>query len=160
MIRKIEPADADAVWQIIQQVIETGDTWVFDPASTRETMLDIWYDPEKFAYVYEESGRVAGIFFIKTNQPGLGAHVANAGYMVHPDFRGRGIAKKMCLFSLEEARRLGYLAMQFNIVAVTNVVAVRLWQQCGFEIVGTLPKAFRHQQLGLSDAHVMYQWLT
>lgn len=65
----------------------------------------------------------------------------------------------MCRFSLEEARLLGFKAMQFNIVVSTNEVAVRLWQKCGFEIIGRLPKVFQHQSLGLVDAFVMYQWL-
>jgi ribosomal protein S18 acetylase RimI-like enzyme len=45
--------------------------------------------------------------------------------------------------------------MQFNLVGVTNVDAVHLWKKLGFQIVGTLPKAFRHRQLGYVDAHVM-----
>jgi len=100
-----------------------------------------------------------GTFFIKANQPDLGSHVANAGYMVHPDFRGKGIAEAMCRFSMQEAKLLGFKAMQFNIVMATNVGAIRLWQKCGFEIIGTLPKVFQHQVLGLTDALVMYQWL-
>jgi len=31
---------------------------------------------------------------------------------------------------------------------------VELYRKLGFAIVGTLPKAFRHQQLGLVDAYV------
>jgi RimJ/RimL family protein N-acetyltransferase len=37
--------------------------------------------------------------------------------------------------------------MQFNFVVSTNTAAVALWQKLGFAIVGTLPKAFRHQRL-------------
>lgn len=79
--------------------------------------------------------------------------------MVHPAYRGQGIAEQLCRFSLGEARRLGFKAMQFNCVISTNSVAVRLWQKCGFTIIGTLPKAFQHRDLGLTDAHVMFQWL-
>jgi L-amino acid N-acyltransferase YncA len=49
--------------------------------------------------------------------------------------------------------------MQFNFVVSTNATAVRLWQKCGFAIVGTLPKAFAHKEKGLVDVYVMYQWL-
>jgi ribosomal protein S18 acetylase RimI-like enzyme len=65
----------------------------------------------------------------------------------------------MCRFSLVEAKRLGFRAMQFNCVISTNTTAVRIWQKCGFDIIGTLPRAYQHAQLGLVDAYVMYQWL-
>jgi ribosomal protein S18 acetylase RimI-like enzyme len=158
-IRKITPQDANALWEIIQPILQSGDTWVYAPDSSKEKMLDIWFEPSKYAYVYELEGKIVGTFFIKANQPDLGSHVANAGYMVHPNFRGIGIAEAMCRFSIQEAKMLGFKAMQFNIVMATNTGAIRLWQKCGFEIIGTLPKAFQHQTLGLTDALVMYQWL-
>lgn len=159
-IRKFDSkTDADVVWKIIEKIIVEGDTLVFSPNSTREQMLTYWSADDKFAYVAEIEGQIVGTFYIKQNQPDLGSHVANAGYLVHPTHRGKGIAEKMCRFSLEEARQLGFKAMQFNIVISTNEVAVRLWQKCGFEIVGRLPMAFQHQKLGLVDAFVMYQIL-
>lgn len=159
-IRKFDQInDAEAVWEIIEKIIIEGDTLVFSPNSTREQMLDYWSADDKFAYVAEIDNEIVGTFYIKANQPGLGSHVANAGYLVHPAQRGKGIAEKLCRFSLDEARQLGFKAMQFNIVISTNEVAVRLWQKCGFEIVGRLPKVFQHQKLGLVDAFVMFQEL-
>lgn len=151
--------DAEAVWEILNLVVKGGDTLVFAPNSSKEKMLTYWSADDKFAYVCEIENQIVGTFYIKANQPDLGSHVANAGYLVHPNQRGKGIAETMCKFSLEEARRLGFKAMQFNIVISTNEVAVRLWQKCGFEIIGRIPKAFQHQKLGLVDAFVMYQWL-
>lgn len=151
--------DAEAVWEILNLVVKGGDTLVFAPDSSKEKMLTYWSTDDKFAYVCEIENQIVGTFYIKANQPDLGSHVANAGYLVHPNQRGKGIAEMMCKFSLEEARCLGFKAMQFNIVISTNEVAVRLWQKCGFEIIGRIPKAFQHQKLGLVDAFVMYQWL-
>jgi GNAT superfamily N-acetyltransferase len=159
-IRPATAADHDALWAIIQPIIQSGDTYMYAPDATREQMLGTWFAPGKYPYVAELDGAVVvGTFFIVANQPGLGNHVANAGYMVHPDHRGRGIARQLCLWSLDEARRLGFRAMQFNAVVSTNTVAVRLWEQCGFRIIGTVPKAFRHSTLGYVDTYVMYQWL-
>jgi hypothetical protein len=36
---------------------------------------------------------------------------------------------------------------------------VALWRELGFEIVGTLPKVFRHRERGLVEAYVMYRFL-
>ncbi|MBO0951648.1 GNAT family N-acetyltransferase [Fibrella forsythiae] len=158
----IRPAtlnDHDAIWAIIEPVIKSGDTYMYAPESSREELLTTWFMTGKFTYVAESAEQVVGTFFVCANQPGLGAHVANAGYMVHPAHRGRGIARAMCLSSLDEARRLGFKAMQFNAVVSTNTVAVKLWERCGFTIIGTVPKAYQHQTLGLVDTYVMYQWL-
>jgi ribosomal protein S18 acetylase RimI-like enzyme len=65
----------------------------------------------------------------------------------------------MCEHSQAEAKRMGFRAMQFNIVVSTNATAVRLWQRLGFEIVGRLPGAFKHSKLGFVDAFVMYKQL-
>ena len=41
----------------------------------------------------------------------------------------------------------------------TNTAGIRCWQHNGFEIIGTLPGAFRHRQLGYVDAWVMIRLL-
>jgi ribosomal protein S18 acetylase RimI-like enzyme len=111
------------------------------------------------AYVAAMDGRIVGTYILKANQPGLGSHVANAGYMVKRDAQGLGVGRAMCEHSLDEARRQGFLAMQFNMVVSTNEGAVALWKKLGFTIVGTLPKAFRHKKLGLVDAFIMHRFL-
>jgi ribosomal protein S18 acetylase RimI-like enzyme len=70
-----------------------------------------------------------------------------------------GVGKAMGQHCLIEARKAGYVAMQFNFVVVTNTDAISLWKKLGFSIVGTLPKAFKHQQLGYVDVYVMYRFL-
>jgi len=93
------------------------------------------------------------------NQRGPGAHVCNCGYMVAESARGKGVARAMCLHSLDYARQRGYRAMQFNHVVSANTTAVALWKKLGFEIVGTLPKAFNHPVHGYVDSYVMFQTL-
>ena len=85
--------------------------------------------------------------------------MCNCGYIVGAAARGRGLGAKMCVWSQEEARRLGFKAMQYNLVVSTNQTAVALWQRQGFDIVGRLPNAFDHARLGMVDAFVMYKEL-
>jgi L-amino acid N-acyltransferase YncA len=151
--------DTDAIWAIFQAVIQTGDTYVFPPETPRIEMDQYWLAAHMRTYVAEFEDDVVGTYILKANHPGLGSHVANASYMVHPAAQGRGVGTAMCAHSLAEARRLGYRAMQFNLVVSTNEAAVHLWDKMGFSIVGTLPQAFHHQNLGYVDAYVMYQSL-
>lgn len=158
-IRRAAQADQDAIWEILQAVIVTGDTYAFAPDSDREKMLGYWCGQDKYTYVATVESKVLGTFILKDNQIDLGSHIANASYMAHPDSSGMGIGKTMGLFSLDEARRIGYKAMQFNLVIKSNERAVKLWEKLGFSIIGEIPEAFQHQSLGLTSAYIMYQKL-
>lgn len=158
-IRQANQTDFEAMWVIFQKVIAPGDTYVFAPETSREEAFAYWFGPQISSYVAELDGRIVGMYKIVANQRDLGSHVANASFMVDPDCQGHGVGKQMGLHSLVEARQRGFLAMQFNFVISTNTGAVELWKKLGFQIVGVLPKAFRHQTLGLVDAFVMYRFL-
>jgi L-amino acid N-acyltransferase YncA len=158
-IRAATASDEEAIWEIFRAVIAPGDAFAFDPLTTREEMRAVWFHAGAQVYVAESEGRVVGSYFLKPNQPGLGAHVANGAYMVSPEARGLGVCRRMGEHSISEARRLGYRAMQFNLVVTTNKAAVNLWLSLGFEIIGTLPGVFHHATLGYVDAHVMFRSL-
>lgn len=122
-------------------------------------MLRFWFAPDKRTYVAVSENKIVGTFFLKTNQPDLGSHIVNAGYMVAPEAKGMRVGRTMAEFSLEEAKNLGYRAMQFNFVVKSNEVAVKLWLALGFEIIGEIPEAFQHKENGLTNALIMYRKL-
>lgn len=158
-VRPAQASDADAIWEIFRAVVAAGDSFAFDPATSREEALAFWFGTGARAYVAETDGKVVGSYVFKPNQPGLGSHVANAAFMTAPEARGLGVGRRMGEHCLAEARRCGFRAMQFNIVVSTNEPAVRLWKQLGFQVVGVLPGAFRHLRLGYVDAFVMHRTL-
>jgi len=158
-IRSATDADWPGIWEIFREVISHGDTYTYAPDFSEEQAKNIWIRGGCHGYVVTHGGQIVGTFTIRTNKPGFGDHVANAGYMVRRDHRGKGIAQDMCSYSLKEAKKLGYDAMQFNFVVASNTAAVALWQKMGFKIVGTVPKAFRHRKLGPTDVHIMYRSL-
>ena len=156
-IRPAADRDKDAIWAILEPMIRRGETYTLPRDMTRQQAMEFWFAPENETFVWEADGSVLGAYFLRANQRGGGSHVANCGYVTATAAEGQGIARAMCLHSLERARERGFLAMQFNFVVSTNTRAVELWKRLGFEIVGRLPGAFHHPDLGLVDAYVMYR---
>ena len=159
LIRPTKAEDRDGVWAILEPVIRAGDTYALPRDMTKEEALAYWLGPERESFVAEADGAILGISYIRANQAGGGAHVANAGYMTAPEARGRGVASTLCAHSLDRARERGFAAMQFNFVVASNTGAIRLWKQHGFEEVGQLPGAFMHPDLGPTDALVLFRTL-
>lgn len=140
-------------------MVAPGDTYTIDPNISRADAFAYWFRDDTRTYVADIDDRVVGTYTLRPNRSGGGAHVSNASFMVDPAVQGKGIGRAMAEHCLDEARRLGYRAMQFNSVVSTNQRAVRLWQMLGFNIVGTLPGAFRHPDKGFVDAYVMFREL-
>jgi len=159
-IRRAHPdADGEVVWAILEPMIREGETYALPRDMTRDDALAYWFAASNEVYVHAADGAVLGTYLLRANLPAFGSHVANCGYVTAPAARGRGVAREMCGHSLARAKERGFRAMQFNFVVSTNERAVRLWQQMGFAIVGTLPGACAHPRLGDVDAYVMHRAL-
>ena len=156
-IRAAASDDHDAIWRMLEPVFRAGDTYAVDPAISREAALDYWFSGR--VYVVEAEGAALGTFYIRANQAGGGAHVCNCGYITARGAEGKGVARAMLAFSLEEAKALGFVAMQYNFVLASNVRAVATWERAGFEVIGRIPRAFRFQDGTYTDALVMHRFL-
>ena len=157
VIRPATTGDQGAIWSLLEPVFRAGDTYAVDPNISAAEALSYWMDQPRATYVAEISGKIIGTYYIRTNQQGGGDHICNCGYVVGDAARGRGVAAAMCGHSQEQARALGYRAMQFNFVLASNAGALRLWQRLGFDVIGTIPDAFRHPALGMVAAHILYK---
>jgi L-amino acid N-acyltransferase YncA len=157
-IRFYREADWPAVWALLEPVFRAGETFPHDPAITAEDARLSWVGQSQAVQVaVDGAGSLVGTYYLRPNSLTLGAHVANAGYVVAGHCRRQGIGSRLCQHSLQTARQLGFRSMQFNLVVSTNTAGIHCWQRNGFQIIGTLPEAFRHQRLGYVDALVMGQ---
>ncbi|HTF17370.1 MAG TPA: GNAT family N-acetyltransferase [Chryseolinea sp.] len=158
-IREAVSADAEHIWSIIQEVISSGDTYAFAPDTPKADMLNYWFASGAYPFVALVNGKVAGTYVIRSNQPGLGSHIANGAFMTASQFRKNGVGRAMGLHALKAARQRGYLAMQFNFVVKSNTRAVALWESLGFRIMAEIPDAYRHASDGFTNIYIMHRGL-
>jgi L-amino acid N-acyltransferase YncA len=158
-IRLARDDDREAIWRILKPTVRAGETYALPSDLSESDAIAYWMGPDRETFVALEDGSIVGTYFLRPNQRGGGAHVANCGYMTAPEATGRGVARRMCEHSLQRARDRGFRAMQFNFVVATNERAIRLWQSLGFETVGRLPGAFLHPRFGYTDVLIMFQVL-
>lgn len=156
-----EPGDWASIWRIIAAVVATGDTYPYPPDFSEEEARRLWMrrGEREVTFVARLDDQVVGTAYLKANGVGLSDHIANAGWMVAPEHQGQGIGRPFADAVIDRARDMGYRAMQFNGVVATNTAAVSLWESLGFEIVGTVPEAFRHARDGLTPVYIMYRRL-
>jgi len=161
LIRDATPEDWPAIWPIVSAVVGAGETFTWDRDVTGEQARAMWlHEPPGRTFVaVDDAGTVTGTAETHRNQAGPGAHVANAGFMVGSGHEGQGIGRALAVHALEQARADGYRAMQFNAVVETNTRAVGLWRSLGFEVLATVPEAFRHPVKGYVGLLVMYRRL-
>ena len=145
---------------MIEPVFRAGETFPCAPDISKQDSHQYWVETPRATYVaVDDDGTILGSYYIRPNQPALGAHVCNCGYIVAEAARGKGIASALCQHSQAQALELGFTAMQYNLVVATNEAAIHIWKKNGLKIIGTLSGAFQHARLGLVDAYIMYKTL-
>jgi ribosome-binding factor A len=159
-IRRATDDEWRQIWPIFREVTAAGDTFVYEPDTDEVTARTWWLaPPPNETWVAAAGDTLLGVYIIGPNHGGPGAHIANGSYMVSSAARGRGIGRRLVEHSLERTRKLGYQGVQFNAVAASNGYAIKLYQDLGFETIGTVPQGFRHPSQGLVDLLIMYRAL-
>ena len=158
-LRQATPEDGPALWALFSAIFAEGTTYAPDEQTSESSFLADWFGRGGEQWVAEAEGKLLGAYTVRPNQPGRGAHVATASYGVAAEARGGGMGLALGNHSLERARALGFAAIQFNLVVSTNASAVKLWKGLGFQVLATLPLAFRHRVLGPVDAYLMWRSL-
>jgi len=160
-IREATGDDWLGIWPIVRPIVRAGETYTWDPDITEADAREQWLvsAPWHVFVAVDPDGAILGTAKVGPNQGGPGAHIANASFMVDPNHAGEGIGRALGEHLLEFARDSGYEAMQFNAVVETNTHAVTLWRSLGFDVLTTIPEAFRHPTKGLVGLHVMYRRL-
>ena len=152
--------DFSHIWPFFSHTINNVDAFCMPASLDEATARSIWFAKNHHIFKLVLNNKIIGTIMLRPNFGGHGNHsVANATFMIDNDCRGRGYGRLIGQFAIDEAKRQGYTAMQFNSVVSTNERALKLWQSLGFKIIGTVPLAYRHSKLGFVDTHIMHRFL-
>lgn len=156
--RDIEPLKA-----LYRVIVEEGNSYPHDRFPDHDDFMDYWFRGKSTVAAYvpdrERAAGMAGAFYLKPNWPGRAKHVANAGFIVVPEWRNKGLGRLLGATMLEYAKRLGYRSVIFNLVFSENRTARRLWEDLGFSPLGVIPNAVRKNDGSYQDATIMFRSL-
>lgn len=155
-IRPYVDDDWPAVRAIIDEVAREGETYAMAVPEDDAEARDFWLGQPGAVVVAEVAGTVLGTAKMGPNRPAQGGHVGTASFMVSSAARGKGVGRALGVYVIAWHRQLGFRGIQFNAVVETNTAAVRLWESLGFQIIGTVPGAFRRPSGEYVGLHVMY----
>lgn len=157
-IREYQSQDIPALMEIWNIVIEEGLSFPQTELLTK-TEAESFFAQQSFTAVMELDGKVEGLYILHPNNIGRCGHQANAGYMVHPSARGKGMGELLVSHSLQKGRELGFQLLQFNAVVKSNEYAIRLYRKLGFVEIGTVPGGFLRKDNTYQDILLFYHTL-
>ena len=155
--------DIEPLRRLYRVIVDEGTSYPHDRFPDDEEFQDYWIRGKSTVVVYlanrVHDGRMLGAFYLKPNWPGRARHVANAGFIVAPEWRGKGLGRLLGVTMLRYARDLGYQSVLFNLVFSENVTARQLWQKLGFQELGIIPGAVLKNDGTFQDAIIMWRSL-
>jgi hypothetical protein len=92
-VRPAIGSDDEAIWHILKPTFRAGETYPIPCNISRADALAYWCAPGHEVFVAQEDNLILGTYYLRANNRGGGAHVANCGYMVASDAMGRGAAR-------------------------------------------------------------------
>lgn len=161
LIREATDDDWPAMFPIFDAIVSEGKTYAYPEGLSSDDAKALWMPgpPSRTVVAVDDNAQVVGTATMGPNRPGRGSHIGTASFMVDPATRSRGIGRALGNDMLEWSRKQGFRGVQFNAVVESNAAAVHLWQSLGFEVIGTVPGAFRHADGGYVGLHVMFRGL-
>ena len=155
--------DVEPLRGLYRVIVEEGNSYPHDRFPNQDDFMDYWFRGKSTvaAYVPDRAGAagMVGAFYLKANWPGRAGHVANAGFIVAPDWRNKGLGWLLGKTMLTYAKQLGFRSVIFNLVFSENVVARRLWDKLGFKELSVIPGAVRKNDGKYQDAMIMFRSL-
>lgn len=155
--------DIEPLQRLYRVIVEEGTSYPHDHFPEQDAFMDYWFRSKSTvaAYVQDRAhtAGMVGAFYLKANWPGRAKQVANAGFIVAPGWRNKGLGWLLGATMLAYAKQLGYRSVIFDLVFSENVAARHLWDKLGFKELGVIPGAVRKNDGTYQDSIIMFRSL-
>ena len=141
IIRGFTKDDLPEMISIWNEIVEEGNAFPQEESLTLKTGFAFFNSQSHVGVAFD--GEILGLYILHLNNVGRCSHIANASYAVSSKARGKHIGQKLVLDSMEKAKELDFLILQFNAVVEDNFSARHLYEKLGFKKLGVIPKGFR-----------------
>lgn len=156
-LRPLQPDDAEAFFAFFQQVPEEERLFikhrVEDRGVIRQWCENIDY-LAKLPLLAVQDGKIIGAATLHQQQGGWKRHIGRVSVLVLPQFRGRGLARRMVREISELAQHAGLDSVEAEFIG-RQEAAIKMFGLLGFAPLITLPGYVRDLQGNVHDYAVM-----
>ena len=144
------------LYELFLEIIKEGNSYPQILPYSFTDFLSYFFPTNSKVLICKKDNKIIGGFYIKPNFPGRASHIANCGYIIKKEYRGKGIGFHLGKHSIDIAKELGYRAIIFNLVFSENKPSIKLWETLGFKIIGVIPDAAKKNNGNFQDALIMF----
>lgn len=159
----VDRAHVEAFQNLYALIVEEGNSYPHQHSLDQQGIWDYWFEGKSTIGAFLTSPRLqselVGGFYLKPNWPGRARRIANAGFMVAPGWRNKGLGWLLGATMLGYAKFLGYHGVIFNLVFTQNQIARSLWIKLGFAELGIIPSAIANDDGTYQDGIIMFRSL-
>ena len=140
-LRTIEPADQERMLDILTSE-QVNKTYMLPDFANREDavplflrLMEMSRDAGNYVRAIATEDGLAGFL----NRVEIQGKTIELGYVIHPDFHGRGYMTKALQLAMEELFALGYEEILTGAFS-TNIPSIRVMEKCGMTKLGKTDK--------------------
>jgi len=147
------------LYELFLEIVKEGNSYPQILPYTFTDFLNYFFPTNSKVLICKKANEIIGGFYIKPNFQGRASHIANCGYIVKKEYRGKRVGFHLGKYSIDMAKELGYRGILFNLVFSENKPSIKLWEKLGFKTIGTIPGAVKKDDGNFQDAYIMYKQL-
>ena len=140
------------LYELFLEIVKEGNSYPQTLPYSFTDFLSYFFPKDSKVLICKRDDEIIGGFYLKPNFSGRASHIANCGYIVKKEYRGKGLGFHLGKYSIDMAKELGYRGIIFNLVFSENKRAVKLWEKVGFKIIGEFIASWHpvpHYQMSL-----------
>ncbi len=141
-IKAANDSDKDGIWKVLSQAVEYGNACIYSYDMSYDDIMNHWFDEKNEVFVAIVEEEIVGSFYLKSLNVGLSNHVATGDFIVLGNDKSRGAMRLMVQIAIQKALKKGFSSISVTVIQ-QNRRALRAFNQNGFHVTGSIPRAYK-----------------